>query len=114
MPKLRKITVATLRDALNLFPNSYIGDSGELVISQDVYDKIKPEALVALRYDRVKNEMFGKTYLVDSAADSDCYLIIGEYDTNPKRVFNKFRYMGKMEYVPKEICTIHNEWELQE
>ena len=104
MIKLRKIKVMSLFDAVNLFPHSSILATGEMILRDDVNND---------HSGVVGRGHFGKTYLVD-VSDADSYLIIGEYDTNPNRRLNKFMYMGKMEYIPKVICTIHKEWELQE
>lgn len=107
MINLKKITVATLRDAMNLFPDSSISSDGKLYIYDESTESDRPLVGICAR------ELFGNIYLVDDSG-AENYLIIGQYDPRTTLRFNKLRYMGKMEYVPKAICTVHKEWELQE
>lgn len=96
MVKLSKVKIASLRDAMNLLPDSVISSNGELLlmcgeVNKGVCDK----------------SFFNKTYLVEIRATGN-NLIIGEYLTN------KFVYGNRMQYVPNCLCTVIKEWELQE
>lgn len=86
----------TLRDALNLFPNSSISGDGQLnIMSGETNKGVCPR------------EFFGKTYLVHER-DSGNSLVVAEY------TINKLVWSSRMQYVPSVICTILKEWELQE